>query len=192
VVSKYFEEDFRERYTSSDILIRQFAAGAVASTLTETKHLQLKTSASQSSARMGQRITLVMEVELKPGMHVYAPGVSGYIPIDWKIAESPAVKIHAVDYPKSEMLHLKAIQETVPVYRNRIRLVRDLTLGSDADVRAALNPSHDLVVAGTLRYQACDERICYLPENVPLTWTIHYEDLDRERVPVELRRKAPP
>jgi hypothetical protein len=46
-------------------------------------------------------------------------------------------------------------------------------------------------VAGTLRYQACDEKTCYLPENAPLTWTIHYEDMDRERVPAELRRKAP-
>ncbi len=194
VVAKYFEGDFRERYTSSDILIREFGGGTgLAQTVeTKTKHLQLKTSTSQPSARMGQRITLVMEMDLKPEMHVYAPGVTGYIPIDWRIPESPAVKIHPVAYPASEMLNLKAIKETVPVYRNRIRLVRDVTVGADADVRPALNQSHDLVINGTLRYQACDERICYLPETVPLTWTIRYEDFDRQRVPVELRRKTPP
>jgi hypothetical protein len=42
-------------------------------------------------------------------MHVYAPGVRGYIPIDWKLDEGgPAAKRHSFEYPASEMLHLQS------------------------------------------------------------------------------------
>jgi hypothetical protein len=51
-------------------------------------------------------------------MHVYAPGVQGYIPIDWRLDEGgPAAKQHSFAYPPAEMLRLEATGETVPVYR---------------------------------------------------------------------------
>jgi hypothetical protein len=28
------------------------------------------------------------------------------------------------------------------------------------------------VIKGTLRYQACDDTICYMPKNVPVSWSI--------------------
>ena len=115
VVAKYFEESYTERVSASDILVRQYgdAAHAVASAA-ETKHLRLTTSASTPVARPGHRIVLSLEIDLKPGMHVYAPGVQGYIPIDWKLEEGAAAKLHALEYPASEMLRLPAIGETVP------------------------------------------------------------------------------
>ncbi len=41
----------------------------------------------------------------------------------------------------------------------------------------------ELKITGKLRYQACDDKICYLPETVPLEWTLKVEPLDRERAP---------
>ena len=41
-------------------------------------------------------------------------------------------------------------------------------------------------------YQACDDVECYLPETVPVKWTLHVQPLDRTRVPENLRRQAPP
>jgi hypothetical protein len=38
-----------------------------------------------------------------------------------------------------------------------------------------------LTLKGTLTYQACDERICFSPQSVPLTWTVAVRQLDRER-----------
>ena len=86
VVSKYFEDDYKERVSTADILTRQFDS-RVASTqnAAETKHLTIATAASNSLARPGLRIALNLEIEFKPRMHVYAPGVQGYIPIDWQL-----------------------------------------------------------------------------------------------------------
>ncbi len=191
IQSKYFEDDYRERYTAAGILARKFglATTAVKSDV-EGKQLSLTTSASTAEVTAGERITLTLDIDLKPNMHVYAPGADGYISIDWKMKESPAGVAHDVAMPRSEKLYLKAIDETAPVYRGEFRLTRDLTIGQDAAVTPLLSPSGDLTLDGTLRYQACDDRVCYIPQDLPLKWTLHYVPLDRQRVPEELQRKA--
>lgn len=54
-------------------------------------------------------------------MHVYAPGVKGYKPLEWRSKDSTGWLFHALSLPSSKMLHLPAIQETVPVYEGRWR-----------------------------------------------------------------------
>jgi hypothetical protein len=49
----------------------------------------------------------------------------------------------------------------------------------------------ELKITGKLRYQACDDKICYLPETLPLEWTLKAEPLDRERVPEAIQHKPP-
>ena len=191
VVSKYFEDDYKERVSTADILVRQFGAPvSAASNASETNHLRITTAASNGVARPGLRIALSLEIELKPRMHVYAPGVQGYIPIDWQLENTgPAAKRHAFKYPPSEMLRLEAIDETVPVYRGRIRIVREITFGQETDLKPLLGASGDLVVKGSFRYQACDDRKCYVPQDVPLEWRFKYDALDRQRAPAEFQHK---
>jgi hypothetical protein len=62
----------------------------------------------------------------------------------------------------------------VPVYTGQFRLVRDVTVQKQA------KPG-ELVVEGALRYQACDEKVCYVPQSVPLKWTLRVERHDVER-----------
>ncbi len=191
ITAKYFEDDFKQRYTAADILVQRFGVLPDSSRKEVVgKQLTAVTSASNSMVRTGQRIALVIDIDLKPKMHVYAPGVEGYIPIDWKLADSDAAKVHPVKYPPSEKLHLPAINETVPVYREHVRFTRDITIGSDAKVKASADASGQFTVSGTLRYQACDDRQCYIPQELPLTWTFQMEGMDRQRVPSELQRKA--
>ncbi|MGP8244383.1 MAG: protein-disulfide reductase DsbD domain-containing protein [Bryobacteraceae bacterium] len=193
VVQKYFEKDFRQRYTASEILTRQYsdAADKLVQTI-ETRHLRLTSSASLGAVHTGERLALVADIELKPGMHVYAPEVhQGYIPIELKLTATPAFQAHPAAYPPARELHLKAIGETVPVYQGRFRVVEDITIAPEAQVKPLLSPEGELTVEGSLRYQACDAKECYPPQSVPLKWTFHYEALDRQRVPAEMQRHAP-
>jgi hypothetical protein len=191
VVSKYFEDDYKDRVSTADILARQFGAPLDAARgSAEAKHLQLTTAASNGIARAGLRIALSIDIEMGDKMHVYAPGVQGYIPIDWRLDEGgPAAKQHTFEYPASEMLHLQAIDETVPVYRGHIRIRREITFGQEAALKALVTPTGEVIVKGTFRYQACDDRKCYVPEDAPLEWRFKYEGLDRTRVPSELQHK---
>ena len=191
VVSKYFEDDYKDRVSTADILARQFGVPvAAAQNGIETKHLKLTTSASNDLARPGLRIALSLEIELKPGIHLYAAGVQGYIPIDWQLHEGgPVAKRHSFEYPASEMLHLEAIHETVPVYRGQVQVHREITFGQEAALKQLVTPTGELIVKGVFRYQACDDRKCYVPQDAPLEWRFQYEGLDHQRAPSELQRK---
>ena len=192
IEAKYFEDDYKQRYTAADILVQRFGV-MPESTRTEVqgKQLSAETTASNSLVRAGQRIALVIDVTLKPKMHVYAPGVKTYIPIDWEMKESDAWTVHPATYPESEVLFLPAIDEKVPVYEGQFRITRDITIGQEGKVKPALDGSGKLTMEGTLHYQACDDHMCYIPQDLPLKWTFQFEGLDRERVPAELQRKAP-
>lgn len=191
VVSKYFEDDFKERVSTADILARQFGAPVDAARgAVEAKHLQITIAASNDIARPGLRIALSLDIEMKPRMHVYAPGVQGYIPIDWRLDEGgPAAKRHSFEYPHSEMLRLEAIGETVPVYRGHIRIRREITFGQDAVLKRMVSPTGEVIVKGSFRYQACDDRTCYVPQDVPLVWRFKYQGLDLQRAPLEFQHK---
>ena len=193
VRSKHLEEDYRERYTVSNVLTEKYdlRTGAAETTI-QTKHLKLTASASNEVVRSGERIRLLLDLELKPKMHVYAPGVEGYLAIDWKMKDSDGWKSFPVTYPPSKKLTLKAINETVPVYEGRFSLQKEITLAAAAKLKPILTPDGAVEIEGTLRYQACDDRVCYIPETLPLKWVLRYEAHDPQRVPAELQRKAGP
>jgi DsbC/DsbD-like thiol-disulfide interchange protein len=145
----------------------RFIVFAVAMLVVNGRQAHITTSASASAVHPGQRITLTIDVDLRPGVHVYAPGAEGYIPISWTLEDSPAYKAQDVEMPAPRKLYLQAIDETVPAYEGRIRLVRGVTIGPAAANR--------LTIDGALRYQACDDQMCYKPEKLPLQWTFTIE-----------------
>lgn len=144
-----------------------FVLVAVMLSVVNGRQAQVTTSASTVAVHPGEKITLSLEVELRPGVHAYAPGVENYIPISWTLEKSRTYSANDVEVPPARMLHLDAIDETVPVYEGHFRLVREVTIGPRRTVRKG-----PLNIAGTLRYQACDDRMCYKPETLPLQWTL--------------------
>ena len=182
VKSRHFEEDFRRRYTTGNIITEQLniRTGAVATTV-KNPRITLTASASNAVVRGGERIRLMIDVQLPKRMHVYAPGVQGYIPIAWELEKDAAFEEIPSKYPASRTLHLKAINETVPVYENSFSLHREIVLKPNL-------PGAALTVQGSFRYQACDDKKCYVPETIPLKWVFRVEPHDTQRVPSELRR----
>lgn len=168
IVAKYLD-DAGGRYTPTAILVHRFGwTPEQPATEVEGKQLTAKVAASNTTVAPGDRIALTLDLDLDPGMHVYAPGVEGYIPIDWKMQDSPGATVHAPEFPRSEKLYLKAIGETVPAYRNHFRVTRDITIARPPDA------SGEFTVTGALRYQACDDRVCYIPQQLHLAWLFKF------------------
>jgi hypothetical protein len=192
IVAKYFEDDESQCYTSAAILLHQFGwIPPGPKKEVEGKQLTATIGASNSAVAPGQRVALTLDIDLQPNMHVYAPGVEGYIPIDWKMEDSATAQVHAPAFPHAEKLYLKAIDETVPAYRDHFRLVRDITIPLENKLTPAVDGSGRFTVDGSLRYQACDDRVCYIPQTLRLQWTFEIQPLDQQRIPPELQRKAP-
>lgn len=125
----------------------------------ETMHVKVATSVKDAATR---RATLVVDVEPKPRMHVYAPGQPGFIVVSLTLEKDPAFTAAAPKFPKPEKIVFAPLNETQLVYAKPFRIVQDVT-------RTRRGP---LTIKGTLRYQACDDTVCYRPTNVPLEWTV--------------------
>jgi len=128
---------------------------------TETDHLVVTTSTIPGA---GGRVSLVVDVVPKPKMHVYSPEQKDVVPISLKL-DPGDFKTQPAVLPKAEKYFFKPLNETQFVYSKPFRIVQPVTLGPAAAKRP-------VPLTGSLRYQACDDAICYVPVTVPLVWTI--------------------
>jgi peroxiredoxin len=173
VTSRFFEDFYIERNTVASVLKRLGVGGAtVAGTRVSTPQLDVTTYPSNPAVAVGNRFSLVFEVTPKPGMHVYAPGATSYRIIKATIAEQPYVRALPLTYPASEIYHFVPLDERVPVYMKPFTLVQEVVVDGSLEAQKVLRGQETLVVNGTLEYQACDDKLCYNPVSVPLTWTL--------------------
>jgi hypothetical protein len=152
------------------VLTAGIAGSAVAADSASTKHLTVATSTASGPVAPGTRVSLVIEIAPKPAMHVYAPGQKDFIPISLTLAASDAFKAEAVQFPAAEKLSVKELGETHLVYSKPFRIVQDVTIAKAANGTRGRNAM--VTVRGTLKYQACDESICYAPVSLPVAWTL--------------------
>lgn len=173
VTSRHFEEFYRERSTAANIMLRLGGRiGTVAATKVSTDHLEITTYAGDASVAPGNRTALVIEVRPRPRIHVYAPSASGYRPVTLTLARDPLLRVLPIQFPQSEMYFFKPLNERVPVYQKPFTLLQELVLEVTPQAEAALRGKKELPIGGTLEYQACDDKICFNPVTVPLSWTL--------------------
>lgn len=132
----------------------------------ETAHLTVALSAA--AITVGGKTTLFLDVTPKPKMHVYSPGQEGYIAIALTLDADPGVVAAKAKYPAGEKYVMPALNETMLVYEKPFRIAQDVTLKSASAEAKTMSKT----IKGTLRYQACDDKICYLPKTIPVEWTI--------------------
>src|SRR6266581_3285131 len=131
-----------------------------------SKHAAISTPPATAAPASGEKVSLVLEMTPNSGIHVYAPGAKDYLPVKLTVKPQPDIKVGKLTYPKSEMVHFAALNETVPVYQKPFKLLQDVT------VAKSLKAGSTIAVAGTLEFQACDDTVCFVPESVPVSWTV--------------------
>jgi hypothetical protein len=138
----------------------------------DTPHLTVATTASAQSVAPGGRLSLLVDIAPKPRMHVYAPEEKVAIPVSLTLAIDALYKADPPTFPKGEELFFEALKLTQIVYSKPFRITQNITLVATPAVRDRVRAGGSLMVKGTLRYQACDDKVCYAPKNVPLSWTL--------------------
>ncbi len=188
VRARYFERTYAERRTAASALTLAGEVPQVGASETSTPTFTLRTSSSNAAAAPGQRVTLVLDFDMKPMMHAYAPGVTGYRPLRLRLDPHPLVTVHETALPAAKPYRFEPLDETVPVFEGRFRVTQDVTLAGGREfVELLKTQAPALELAGTLEYQVCSDKVCYAPASLPLRWTIKVEPLDRERSPEAIR-----
>ena len=189
VRSRFFEEKYANRRTAASALVLAGDAPAQGQDV-ETKAFRLRLSASNTVVVPGERITLVLDLDLGPGLHAYAPGAAGYRALDLRLTEHPRLAFGPTVLPPSRPFEFKPLQETVDVFEGHVRLLRDIVFAGGRDWGDALDKGPTtLVLQGNLDYQVCSETKCFPPETLPVQWSFEVRPLDLERPPEALQLK---
>jgi hypothetical protein len=109
-------------------------------------------------------------------MHVYAPGADDYRIIGVTLEPNPLLVTRPLEYPESEIYFFEPLNERVPVYMKPFRLTQTMAIDGSREKRAEVATLDEVTIQGTLEYQACDDRICFLPASIPISYTMKLED----------------
>ena len=188
---KFFESNDLDRFSPNDVIVKLFPelAEQVNDKVVEAPHLQLSLAQSDRVVVPGNRVSLIAEIRLPTGVHVYSPEVKGYKPIALSIHPTTDVVPVGVTYPRSKILYLEAIHEHVPVFEGEFRIVYEITINRSREFLAALGSGKEVAVTGELKYQACDERVCYPPASLPVSWKLQVLPPDRQRSSEAIQHK---
>ena len=128
--------------------------------------LSVKSYISLDKVQPGSQFQIAVVVEIAEGWHVNAnPAGEGLIATEVMFHDTPHLTFGEVVYPKGEVLALGSIGEA-PVYHDTI------TIGIQADLNQTV-PLEPMMLDMELRYQACNDEQCLLPE--VLTFTVPIE-----------------
>ncbi len=181
VTSRFFETAYQERDTISSILVKLGGRLDVPATKQTTPHLAITSFATDQVATPGTHLSLVLDIVPAPRVHVYAPGVSDYKPIALSVRPQPGLVIRSARFPAAEDYFFAPLKEHVAVYQKPFRLVQDVMIDPSPQGTAALKDVTSLTITAALDYQACDDKVCFIPQSVPLSWTVSLVPLDRVR-----------
>jgi hypothetical protein len=181
VTSRVFETAYQERDTISSVMIRLGKKLETAATKVSAPHLQLITFATDPVVAPGTHFSLVLDVTPARRVHVYAPGVTGYKAIALTIVPQPGLVARLAQFPRPTDYFFKPLNEHVNVFDKPFRIIQDVMIDASRDSEALLKDRTSLTIKGTLDYQACDDKVCFNPQSLPLSWTLGLKPLDRER-----------
>jgi len=192
VVQKILEEHYVHRLPASTLLVRLGKTPPLPP-LRRARlfpYLEVLTGATETRLYPGNPFTLFVDIKPQPGVHVYAPEVTEYQGVAVTMEAQPYLRLRGVQYPPSVRLAIPLLNESVAVYDRPARISVEAALGTRFELQPILAAGETLEIRGTLALQACDDRVCYAPEEIPLSWSFDLQRPDLERVPEPLQRKA--
>jgi AhpC/TSA family/Disulphide bond corrector protein DsbC len=188
---RFFESKYTDRFTANNVMAKLFPELAEEiGPKVEAPHLSVELRQSDRAVVPGSRFSLATQVDLPPDVHVYAPGVKRYKPIQLELGTSPEFEVILPIFPPSKILYLDAIKEQVPVFEGKFRITSEVKMNANPEFVKSLGANgKTITIAGQLHYQACDKTTCYLPTSIPVSWQLQILPLDRQRSPEAIQHK---
>ena len=123
--------------------------------------------AATDAARVGTSLRAAVQVRLPETLHVQsnAPRDPSFIPTALTVEPPSGISVTEIVYPKAKDLVQEGLEEPLTVFDH------EFAIGVVFEVASSVAPG-TLAVPAKLRYQACDERMCYAPANADVRWTI--------------------
>jgi len=135
--------------------------------------------AEASAARSGREVRLAARVVLpSAALHVQAnkPREEGLIPTVLTLDAPEGVTINELVYPEATEFAVAGFDQPLLVYGH------DFVIGVRATVAATV-PLGTVTIPAWVRYQACNDSVCFLPLTVETRWTLQVVAADAAVTP---------
>ncbi len=101
----------------------------------------------------------------------------------------PHLRAHQSQYPSSEIYHFAPLNERVEVFSKPFRISTDVTILATPDAQKLLAEQDSVSIGGAVEYHAYDDKICYNPARVPVSFVLKVKPLDRKPQAADLPAK---
>ena len=122
---------------------------------------------SAPGARPGATIDLALRVTLPDGLHSQSnkPKDEGLVPTTLTFEPSADATPKEVVFPKAVEFKLET-GDTLLVFE------REFVIGARVMIAASATPGAPVTISARLRYQPCNNTMCFRPITIPVQWTI--------------------
>ena len=129
--------------------------------------ITLEPIAAADGAHAGTTFQIAVKAQLDPGFHVNsnAPLESFLIATELSVDPPAGMELVELAWPEPIMLSQQGAEEPLAVFEETFVIGASLALDSGI-------PVGTYAVPGVLRYQACDETMCYLPATAELEFPV--------------------
>jgi thiol:disulfide interchange protein DsbD len=117
--------------------------------------------------RAGTTVRAALKITLPEGYHVQSnkPRDASLIPTELTIDGPSGIQVEELVFPVGVDFPQEGLDQPLLVFD------REFTIGVRFSLAENLPPG-EVVVPARLRYQACDEKMCYAPSNAQTSWTL--------------------
>ncbi len=163
-----FLDDYRERPTASEVLLKNFGVGGGRKMVIRADEVEAAVQLSATKAFAGQELGLAVDFSVKPPWHVYGePLPKNYTPTALRFDDA-SVSHQSLTFPKPQPVKFESLGEVLPVYTGSFRANGTMVL------KGNLKPGTQQL-RGRLSFQECDSKICKLPRTVDFTLPVTIE-----------------
>jgi hypothetical protein len=181
VRDKLFLPSYEHRASATEVIFRNYGADAGGNAVEiKTGVLDATVTLSTDRAFPGHELGVALDIRLKPGWHIYGKPLPSNYRATELLFEGDLVDDLTIEMPAAKPMLLKALNETLPVYADRVQAVGKLGVKWSPPMPAPFLLALGKPIApgehkinGALRFQACSDTVCEPPEEIrfelPLT-----------------------
>ena len=178
IVEKMFHREYAVRESAAGILHRvlgeDFDIHDNPRAEVEGPGVRVSAALAEPELTFMQRTPVLVRLDLDPGLHVYGrPVPEGFVATEVSVTAPEGVRIGETESPPTRPFSVEGVRQEFRIFEGAVEFVVPIT--------SELREEPTVTLEVTVRYQACDERQCYLPQSRTLSLTAPLGGLNRPR-----------
>lgn len=130
-------------------------------------HVSVSVEPVSQAVSPGQEYELTLLLEIAEGWHLNAnPATFDYlIPTKLTLDKTPGLRLVSVNYPQGKPYAFGGLEKPLMVYEKTVRIPFRVAVARGATPGS-------LAVAGQVSVQACDDKSCLVPSQIPVRFAL--------------------